>query len=142
MPDHAKAFFVSTPIYYVTAAPSIGSAYTTVAADMIARWHRQRGEETFFLTGTDEHGQKVLEAATAAGQSPQEFTDRLVAEEWLPVLDVIDASNDDFIRTTDARTPSGCVTSGRRSTTTATSTRARTRAPTAWPARSSSSRVS
>jgi methionyl-tRNA synthetase len=103
MPDSAKAFFVSTPIYYVTAAPSIGSAYTTVAADMIARWHRQRGEETFFLTGTDEHGQKVLEAATAAGQTPQEFTDRLVAQEWLPVLDVIDASNDDFIRTTDAR---------------------------------------
>jgi methionyl-tRNA synthetase len=103
MPDPAKAFFVSTPIYYVTAAPSIGSAYTTLAADMIARWHRQRGEQTYFLTGTDEHGQKVLEAASRAGATPQEFTDRLVAEEWLPVLDVIDAKNDDFIRTTDAR---------------------------------------
>jgi len=103
MPAPDKAFYITTPIYYVTAAPSIGSAYTTVAADMIARWHRQRGEDTFLLTGTDEHGQKVLEAATVAGQSPQEFTDRLVADEWLPVLDVIDASNDDFIRTTDAR---------------------------------------
>jgi methionyl-tRNA synthetase len=103
MPAQDKPFFISTPIYYVTAAPSIGSAYTTVAADMIARWHRQRGEETFFLTGTDEHGQKVLEAASQAGQTPQEFTDRLVASEWLPVLDVIDARNDDFIRTTDAR---------------------------------------
>jgi methionyl-tRNA synthetase len=99
----AKAFYITTPIYYVTAAPSIGSAYTTVAADMIARWHRQRGEATFFLTGTDEHGQKVLEAAEKAGSTPQEFTDRLVAEEWEPVLDVIDASNDDFIRTTDQR---------------------------------------
>ena len=103
MPDPAKAFFVSTPIYYVTAAPSIGSAYTTLAADMISRWHRQRGEQTYFLTGTDEHGQKVLEAANEAGATPQEFTDRLVADEWLPVLDVIDARNDDFIRTTDAR---------------------------------------
>jgi methionyl-tRNA synthetase len=57
-----KAFYITTPIYYVTAAPSIGSAYTTVAADVIARWHRQRQEHTWFLTGTDEHGQKVLEA--------------------------------------------------------------------------------
>jgi methionyl-tRNA synthetase len=103
MPDASTSFYVTTPIYYVTAAPSIGSAYTTVAADMLARWHRQRGEDTFFLTGTDEHGQKVLEAAQQAGASPQDFTDRLVADEWLPVLDVIDASNDDFIRTTEAR---------------------------------------
>ncbi|MFY0409370.1 methionine--tRNA ligase [Solicola sp. PLA-1-18] len=98
-----SAFYVTTPIYYVTAAPSIGSAYTTVAADVLARWHRQRGDDTWFLTGTDEHGQKVLQAAEAAGASPQDFTDRLVADEWRPVLDVIDASNDDFIRTTDAR---------------------------------------
>lgn len=98
-----STFYVTTPIYYVTAAPSIGSAYTTVAADVLARWHRQRGEETWFLTGTDEHGQKVLQAAESAGSTPQEFTDRLVAEEWKPVLDVIDASNDDFIRTTDPK---------------------------------------
>ncbi|MPZ94160.1 MAG: methionine--tRNA ligase [Propionibacteriales bacterium] len=99
----AKSFYVTTPIYYVTAAPSIGSAYTTVAGDMIARWHRQRGESVWYLTGTDEHGQKVLQAAEEAGQSPQDFTDGLVAREWQPVLDVIDASNDDFIRTTDER---------------------------------------
>jgi methionyl-tRNA synthetase len=97
------AFSITTPIYYATAAPSIGSAYTTVAADMIARWHRQRGESVWFLTGTDEHGEKVLRAAEAHGVTPQEWADKLVADEWLPVLDVIDASNDDFIRTTEER---------------------------------------
>ena len=99
----AKAFYITTPIYYVTAAPSIGNAYTTVAADMIARWHRQRQEPTWFLTGTDEHGQKVLTAAEEHGVSPREWTDRLVATEWEPVLAVVDASNDDFIRTTEPR---------------------------------------
>lgn len=98
-----STFYITTPIYYVTAAPSIGSAYTTVAADVLARWHRQRGEDTWFLTGTDEHGQKVMQAADANGATPQDFTDKLVAQEWKPVLDVIDASNDDFIRTTDPK---------------------------------------
>ncbi|MDN5851894.1 MAG: methionine--tRNA ligase [Actinomycetia bacterium] len=97
------AFYVTTPIYYVTAAPSIGSAYTTVAADVIARWHRQRGESTWFLTGTDEHGQKVMQAAHEHDADPREWTTRLVESEWKPVLDVIDASNDDFIRTTEPR---------------------------------------
>src|SRR5215213_1521960 len=77
----AKAFYVTTPIYYVTAPPSIGNAYTTVAADVLARWHRQMGEPVVFLTGTDEHGQKVLEAAEAHGVTPQEWTDRLVENE-------------------------------------------------------------
>ncbi len=99
----SESFYITTPIYYVTAAPSIGSAYTTVAADMLNRWHRQRGEQTFFLTGTDEHGQKVLQAAEDNGASPQEWTDRLVATEWQPVLEVIDAQPDDFIRTTQER---------------------------------------
>jgi methionyl-tRNA synthetase len=98
-----KAFYVTTPIYYVTAPPSIGNAYTTVAADMIARWHRQRQQPTWFLTGTDEHGQKVLTAAEENGVSPRAWADRLVETEWQPVLDVIDASNDDFIRTTEPR---------------------------------------
>ena len=105
-PDQAfptQTFYITTPIYYVTAAPSIGNAYTTVAADMIARWHRQRGDDTWFLTGTDEHGQKVLEAASEHGVSPQEWTDKLVNEEWEPVLSVLDVSNDDFIRTTEQR---------------------------------------
>ena len=104
MPDQPrKAFYVTTPIYYVTAPPSIGNAYTTIAADMLARWHRQRGDDVVFLTGTDEHGQKVLEAAEQHGVSPQEWTDRLVETEWKPVLDVVDASHDDFIRTTEPR---------------------------------------
>jgi methionyl-tRNA synthetase len=103
MPDSTKAFYVTTPIYYVTAPPSIGNAYTTVAADVLARWHRQMGEPVVFLTGTDEHGQKVLEAAEKHGVTPQEWTDRLVETEWEPVLSVIDASNDDFIRTTERR---------------------------------------
>src|SRR4029079_9969819 len=94
-----KAFYVPTPIYYVTAPPSIGNAYTTVAADVLARWHRQMGETVVFLTGTHEHGHNVVEAAEQNGVTPQEWTDRLVATEWQPVLDVIDASNDDFIRT-------------------------------------------
>lgn len=96
-----KAFYITTPIYYVTAMPSIGNAYTTVAADVVARWHRQRGEEVVFLTGTDEHGQKVLEAASAHETSPQDWTDRLVETEWRPVLEVVGASHDIFIRTTD-----------------------------------------
>ncbi len=98
-----NAYYVTTPIYYVTAAPSIGNAYTTVAADMLARWHRQRQQPTWFLTGTDEHGQKVLEAADKASMSPQQFTDEIVAAEWKPMLDVVDVSNDDFIRTTEER---------------------------------------
>jgi methionyl-tRNA synthetase len=101
--SQAKAFYITTPIYYVTAPPSIGNAYTTVAADMIARWHRQRGEPVVFLTGTDEHGEKVLEAARHNGMSPKEWADKLVDSEWAPVLKVIDASNDDFIRTTERR---------------------------------------
>ena len=63
------SFYVTTPIYYVNATPHIGNAYTTIAADILARHHRQRGEETFFLTGTDEHGQKVARAAEAGGRA-------------------------------------------------------------------------
>ncbi len=98
-----KAFYVTTPIYYVNDAPHIGHAYTTVAADVLARWHRQRGEATWFLTGTDEHGQKVMRTAEEHGMAPLEWCDRLVETAWKPVLDVIDVSNDDFIRTTEAR---------------------------------------
>ncbi|HSS67512.1 MAG TPA: methionine--tRNA ligase [Nocardioidaceae bacterium] len=97
-----KAYYVTTPIYYVTAAPSIGSAYTTVMGDVLTRWHRQRGERVWYLTGTDEHGQKVLRAAEENGMSPQAWTDQLVETAWKPVLKTIDAANDQFIRTTDA----------------------------------------
>ena len=98
-----KRYYVTTPIYYVNDAPHIGHAYTTVAADVLARWHRQRGEQVWFLTGTDEHGEKVLRSARANGLDPQEWCDRLVETAWKPVLRTIDASNDDFIRTTQER---------------------------------------
>ena len=99
----AKAFYVTTPIYYVNDAPHIGHAYTTMVGDVLTRWHRMRGEAVWYLTGTDEHGQKVEAAAKNAGVSAQDWVDRLVEEKWLPVLKTIDVVNDDFIRTTQAR---------------------------------------
>lgn len=98
-----KAFYVTTPIYYVNDAPHIGHAYTTVAGDVITRWHRQRGELVWYLTGTDEHGTKVERTAAANAVTPMEWCDRLVQESWLPVLDTLDVANDDFIRTTSGR---------------------------------------
>jgi methionyl-tRNA synthetase len=93
-------FYVTTPIYYVNAAPHLGHAYTTIAADVMARHHRQRGEEVFFLTGTDEHGEPVADAAHALGVEPQELADRN-AERFKALAPQIGASNDFFIRTTD-----------------------------------------
>jgi methionyl-tRNA synthetase len=98
-----KVFYVTTPIYYVNDAPHVGHAYTTVAGDVLARWHRQRGERVWFLTGTDEHGEKVLRSAEAAGVAPIDWCDRLVETAWKPVLGTIDVANDDFIRTTEER---------------------------------------
>ena len=103
MPEPRKPFYLTTPIYYVNDAPHIGHAYTTVAADMVTRWHRQRQEPVWFLTGTDEHGQKVMRTAQANGVSPQAWADRLVEASWKPVLGVLDVRNDDFIRTTQDR---------------------------------------
>ncbi len=103
MPDSRKAFYVTTPIYYVNDAPHIGHAYTTVAGDVLTRWHRQCGDRTWYLTGTDEHGTKVQRAADSAGVTPQAWVDTLVKEQWQPVLGTIDAANDDFIRTTSRR---------------------------------------
>ncbi|MEO6715402.1 MAG: methionine--tRNA ligase [Mycobacteriales bacterium] len=98
-----KSFYVTTPIYYVNDVPHIGHAYTTVAGDVLTRWHRQRGEDVFYLTGTDEHGEKILGAAQAHGMSPQEWTDHMVTTAWKPVLEALDIANDDFIRTTEPR---------------------------------------
>ena len=95
-------FYITTPIYYVNDAPHVGHAYSTVNADAMARWHRLNGDETLFLTGTDEHGQKVADAAAKNGVSSQEWTDRTSArfrEAW----DALDISYDDFIRTTEPR---------------------------------------
>jgi methionyl-tRNA synthetase len=96
--DHA--FYVTTPIYYVNAAPHLGHAYTTIAADVMARHHRQRGEDVFFLTGTDEHGEPVADAAKAQGLEPKELADRN-AERFKALAPRLDATNDFFIRTTD-----------------------------------------
>ncbi|HEY5285966.1 MAG TPA: class I tRNA ligase family protein [Solirubrobacteraceae bacterium] len=94
------SFYVTTPIYYVNAAPHLGHAYTTIAADVLARHHRQRGEDVFFLTGTDEHGEPVADAAHALGVEPQELADRN-SERFRALAPKIEASNDFFIRTTD-----------------------------------------
>ena len=107
MADASKAFYATTPIYYVNDAPHIGHAYTTTAGDVLTRWHRQRGENVWFLTGVDEHGTKVERAAEAGGVTPQQWVDRLVTESWQPVLGTIDAANDDFIRTTEPRHAAG-----------------------------------
>lgn len=102
-PQPEKAFYLTTPIYYVNDAPHIGHAYTTVAGDVLTRWHRQKGESVWFLTGTDEHGQKVLRSAEAHGVSPQEWVDRLVETAWKPNWRDLNIANDDFIRTTEVR---------------------------------------
>ena len=98
-----KSFYLTTPIYYVNDAPHIGTAYTTVAGDVLTRWHRQRGESVWFLTGTDEHGQKVLSAAESNGVAPQDWCDKLVTDSWIPVWKSLNIANDDFIRTTEPR---------------------------------------
>jgi methionyl-tRNA synthetase len=103
----ASSFYITTPIFYVNDVPHIGHAYTEVAADVLARWHRQAGDDTWLLTGTDEHGQKILRTAVANDVSPREWADRLVDSAWKPLLETIDIANDDFIRTTDARHESG-----------------------------------
>ncbi|NIO44209.1 MAG: methionine--tRNA ligase [Candidatus Aenigmarchaeota archaeon] len=95
-------FYVTTPIYYVNDVPHIGHAYTTIAADIIARWNRIKGKEVFFLTGLDEHGQKVAEAALKMGLTPQEFVDSL-APRFKEAWKKLNISNDDFIRTTEER---------------------------------------
>jgi methionyl-tRNA synthetase len=95
-------FYITTPIYYVNDAPHVGHAYCTVNADSMARWHRLIGDEVKFLTGTDEHGQKVADAAVKNNMSPHEWTDQTSArfrEAW----DALGISYDDFIRTTEPR---------------------------------------
>src|SRR5208337_1071191 len=97
-----QTFYVTTPIYYVNDVPHIGHAYTTVAADALARYKRLCGYDCFFLTGTDEHGQKVEKAAQAAGQTPLALADRVV-ERYKILWETLRISADDFIRTTQER---------------------------------------
>ena len=95
-------YYLTTPIYYVNAEPHLGHAYTTIVADALARWHRLLGDEVHFLTGTDEHGLKIQQAAEAAGTTPQEFVDR-IAPLFMAAWERLDISHDDFIRTTEER---------------------------------------
>jgi methionyl-tRNA synthetase len=93
-------FYITTPIYYVNSTPHIGHAYTTIAADILTRHHKQRGEQTFFLTGTDEHGSKVYRVAEEQGLDPKVYVDQ-IAESWKELPRLVDADYDFFIRTTD-----------------------------------------
>jgi methionyl-tRNA synthetase len=95
-------FYLTTPIYYVNDVPHIGHAYTTIACDALARWHRMRGDVTYFLTGVDEHGQKVQQAAERRGMTPIELCDEVVVN-FRNLWEVLEISNDDFIRTTEDR---------------------------------------
>ena len=98
----SETFYVTTPIYYPNDVPHIGHAYTSVATDFVARYHRLRGEDVFFLTGTDEHGQKLARAAEAEGISPRDWVDRMEPK-WREVWERLDISFDDYIRTTEPR---------------------------------------
>jgi len=95
-----KKFYVTTPIYYPNDVPHIGHAYTTIAADIIARFHKLKGEDVFFLTGTDDHGKKIAQAAEKAGKSPKEFTDELIPK-FKQAWEKLNIKYDRFIRTTD-----------------------------------------
>ena len=97
-----KPFYVTTPIYYVNDVPHIGHAYTTIAADTVARYKAATGHDVYFLTGTDEHGRKIEQAAQAGGETPIELADRVVVK-FQDLWKVLGISNTDFIRTTEPR---------------------------------------
>ena len=95
-----KNFYITTPIYYVNAKPHLGHAYTTIVADSLSRFHKTLGDNTMFLTGTDEHGDKIVKAAEKQGVSPKEFVDGIsgLFQQLWPHLGI---ENDAFVRTTD-----------------------------------------
>ena len=147
-------FYVTTPIYYVNDRPHIGHAYTTILADVLACFHRSMGDDTYFLTGTDEHGQKVENAAAKNGVTPQQHADETVVR-FQELWQKLGITNDDFIRTTEARHKDVVkeilqdlydrgeiykaeYTSSRIFTTGARSTRPNTPAGTAWVANATS----
>ena len=94
-------YYITTPIYYVNAEPHLGHAYSTIAADILARYHRQKGDDVFFLTGVDEHGNKIAQAAAERGKTPREHVDELTPK-FKTLVAQVNASNDFFIRTTDS----------------------------------------
>ncbi len=95
-----KKFYITTPIYYANSVPHIGSVYTTIAADAIARWNKLLGKDVFFLTGTDEHGQKIQESAEKENKDPKIFVDE-ISKKFKEVFKTLDISNNNFVRTTD-----------------------------------------
>src|SRR3989449_1301722 len=97
-----KRFYLTTAIDYVNGEPHLGHAYEKIVADVIARVHRSLGEEVFFLTGLDEHGQKVQQAALDSGKDPQAYCDELAAI-WKTFVTRLNLSNDDFVRTSEPR---------------------------------------
>ena len=103
-----KRFYVTTPIYYVNGAPHIGHAYTSIAADVLARFKRMDGFDVFFVTGTDEHGQKVEQAAAAGGLDPQAYADK-ISRDFRDMTDAMGVSYDDWIRTTEQRHKESCA---------------------------------
>ncbi len=107
MTNGSQTYYVTTPIYYVNDKPHTGHAYTTIACDVLARFKRLDGFKVKFLTGTDEHGQKVAKAAAGQGVSPQAFTDE-VSQTFRDLTDTLDITNDDFIRTTEERHTRAC----------------------------------
>ena len=107
MTDNKKTYYITTPIYYVNDRPHLGHAYTTIACDVMARYKRLDGHDVYFLTGTDEHGQKVQQAAEAKGIDPQAFTDE-VSQTFRGLWPHLNITNDDFIRTTEERHKKAC----------------------------------
>ena len=102
----SKKFYITTPIYYTSQAPHVGTAYTTIAADVLARYYRSQGRDVFFLTGTDEHGEKIAQTAEEKNKKPQEFVDE-IAELYKKAWKKLNISYDDFIRTTEERHKKG-----------------------------------
>jgi len=100
MTSKTKKFYVTTPIYYPNDVPHLGHAYTTIAADVLARWNKLLGKEVFFLTGTDEHTKKVIKAAERAGKEPKEFVDSLIPK-FKEAWKLLNIKYDRFIRTSD-----------------------------------------
>ena len=98
----SRTYYITTPIYYVNDVPHIGHAYTSLACDVLARFKRLDGYDVHFLTGTDEHGQKVERSAQARGQTPQEFADE-ISGAFRDMGRLLNISNDDYIRTTEPR---------------------------------------
>ena len=101
-----KPYYVTTPIYYVNDRPHIGHSYTTIPADLLARYQRLAGREAYFLTGTDEHGTKIAEAAAAAGKAPKEFCDEVV-QHFKKAWSALSVEYDDFMRKISDRKRAG-----------------------------------